>query len=97
MVPDDGTICVAIPSSVFARIKSVHGFAIIHYHVKIRSTSVSIATIKNTTYVYYCYDKLANLSLNYEDTCILLNRGLTVNTEIINGIEVRCKNYSSIF
>ena len=39
-----------------------------HDNVKSRLTSVSIATSTNTTYEYYCYNKLTYLSLNHEDT-----------------------------
>ena len=47
-------------------------------HVKSRFTSVSISTSTNPTYVSYCYDTLTNLSINHEDTWIVLNRGLNV-------------------
>ena len=47
-------------------------------HVKSRFTSVSISTSTNPTYVSYCYDTLTNLSINHEDTRVVLNRGLNV-------------------
>ena len=68
-----------------------------HDHVKSRLTSVSIATSTNPTYASYCYDKLNKLSLNHEDTRIMLNIGLTVDPESANVILVRCNNNYSLF
>ena len=56
-----------------------------------------MATSKNPTHASYCYYKLTNLSLNHEDTCIVLNRILTVDPKSHNGIWVICKDYSSLF
>ena len=97
MIPDDGSICGKIPSYLFSGIKSIHGFSNTIDHVESRLTSVSIATSKNITYESYFYDKLTNLSLNHEDTRIVLNRGLTVDPESFNGIVVICKNDSTKF
>ena len=68
-----------------------------HDHAKSRLTSVSIATRSNPTYESYCYDKLTKLSLNQENTCIVLNIRLTVDSKSANGIGVRKNNYPSIF
>ena len=84
-------------SSSFTGIKSIHGFYKMHDRVKSRLTSVSIDTRTNQTYASYCYDKLTNLSLGHKDTCIVLNRGLTVHTESANGIRVICNIGSSLF
>ena len=97
MVPGNGSICGAIPSSLFTRVKSIHGFDNMHNHAKIRLTSVSIDTNKNPTYASYCYEKLTNLSLNNVDTRILFNRELTIYPESANGIGVRYKIESSLF
>ena len=97
MVPDYGSICGSIPSFLFNGIKSIHVFSHMHDHVKSRLTSVSIATSTNPTYASYCYDKLNNLSLNHEDTRIMLNIGLTVDPESANVILVRCNNNYSLF
>ena len=97
MVPDYASICGAIPSSLFTGIKSINGFSNIQDHLNIRLTSVSIDTSTNPTYASYCYDKPTNLSLNHEDTCIVLNRGMNVYPESENGIGVICNNYSSLF
>ena len=76
MVPDNGSICGAITSYLFTVIKSIHLFSNMHDHVKSILTSLSIATSTNPTDVSHFYGKLTNLSLNHEDTSIVLNRGL---------------------
>ena len=77
MLPDDGLFCGSITSSLFTEIISISGFSNMHDHVKRRLTLVSIDTSKNPNYSSYFYDKLTNLSLNNEDTLIVLNIGLT--------------------
>ena len=97
MVPENGYICGEIPSSLFTGIKSTHGFANMHDHVKRRLYPVSIDTRKNPTHASYCYDKLTNLSLNHEDTRTVLNIGLNIYAEGANVIGFICKNDSSLF
>ena len=97
MLPDYGYIFGAISSSILTRIKSIHGYANMNDHVKIRLPSASMAKSKNSTYASYCYDKWTNLSLNHEDNCIVLNIVLTLDPESPDGIGVRFKNDSSLF
>ena len=89
MVPDDGSMCGTIPSSLFTSIKSIHGFSNMNDHLKSRSTSVSIDASISPTYLSYYFDKLINSSLNHGDTCIVLNRGPNADNESTNGIGVR--------
>ena len=87
MVPDNGSICGAITSSLFIVYKSTHVFANSRYHLESTLNLVSIGTSTNPTYAYYCHDKLTTLSLNYEDTCILLNMGLDVDSKTTIELE----------
>ena len=97
MVPDDGSIYGAIPSSLFTEVKLIYIFSKMHDNTKSRLTSASIAPIKNLTCASYCYDKLTDLCLNNKYTRIVLNIVLTVYPESANGIGVRCKNHYSLF
>ena len=97
MIEKDGSICGAIPCSLFTGIKSDHGFASIQDHVKSRLTNPSSTTSTSPSYISYCYDKITNLTLNHQDSRIILNRGLTVDKEERNGIGVRGKSDSTLF
>ena len=97
MLPDDGSIVGAIPSSLFTGMKTIHVFSNMYDHMNNILTSVSIATSTNPTYEFYCYDKITNLSLNHEYSCIVLNIGLTVDPESLNVIVFGLINDSSIF
>ena len=97
MIENDGSICGAIPSSLFTGNHSNHGFATIQDHVRSRLTNPSSTTCTNPSYVSYAYDKITNLSLSHQDTRIVLNRGLTVDNEETNGIGVRGKADFTLF
>eukprot|EP00957_Ditylum_brightwellii_P207874 15354894-Ditylum_brightwellii.AAC.1 len=64
----------------------MHGFASIPQHVRTRLTSLSAAAGTDLRYIDYCYDKLTNLSVNHNDTCIVLNHGLTVGEDKTGGL-----------
>ena len=97
MAENDNAILGAIPSSLFTGDQSFYGFATMHDHIHTRLTNALSATSTNPTYASYCYDKLTNLSLNHQDSRIVLNRGLTVDSNTTSGMGVRCKNDSSLF
>ena len=97
MVLDNGPICGAFTSSLFAVIKPNDSFDNMYDHVKSRLTSMSISKSTNPTYTSYCYDKLTKLSLNHEDTCVVLNRGLAVYPQSADVIRVRFNNDSYPF
>ena len=97
MVEKDGSICGAIPSSLFTGNKSDHGFATIQDHIKSRLTNPSSSTSTTPSYISYSYDKITNLTMNHQDSRIVLNRGLTVDKEEKNGIGVRGKSDTALF
>ena len=57
-------------------------------HVRCRLGHLGSSTCTNPTYIAYMYDILVNLSLNREDSRIILNRGLMESTSK-TGMKVR--------
>ena len=55
-----------------------YGFATIQHHIRTRLTSNSSSTSTYSRYISYCFDVMSNLSASYNDTRMMMNRGLTV-------------------
>ena len=73
MIINDSAICGTIPSSLFTGTISLHGFASIQDHVQSRLTSPASSTSSTPSYISYSYDKITNLTMNHQDTRIVLN------------------------
>ena len=94
MVPNDGSISGSIPSKLLNGQKNLHRFASIDDHIQSQLTSPSYATSSNPSYISFCYDILTNLTLEHQDTRLVLNRGLTVDGTLKHKIGIRCKGES---
>ena len=90
MVPNCGSILGAIPSGLFVQ-SNCHGFANMKSHVRSRLCLPSSSTSTNPSYISFMYDILVNLTLNREDSRIILNRGLMESTNE-TGLQVRSRN-----
>ena len=87
MVPKCGSIMGAIPSGLLAE-KVRNGFASMRSHVRCRLCLPGTATSTNQSYIALMYDILANISMNREDSRIILNRGMIESTNS-SGLQVR--------
>ena len=58
-------------------------------------TNPGVAISMNLKYIVYGYDVLTNLTLNNEDTRLILNRGITVCPDGL-GIQLRSKSDSCL-
>ena len=96
-IPEDGAGGGSIPTFLLTASTQLHGMASVSDHIQCRLTSVSNSTSTNLAYISYEYDSLSNLTLNHEDTRIVLNHGLTVDSNAANNIGVRCKHDASLF
>ena len=80
----------AIPSGLL--VKSVrHRIASMKDHVRCHLGHAGSSTSTNPSYIAYMYDTLVNLSLNREDSRIILNQGLVESTSA-TGMKVRSKD-----
>ena len=79
-----------MPSSLIVSNTSVHGFTPVDHHIRSTLTNPGTTTNNNPKYIAYCHDIITNLTLNHEDSCIILNRGLTVSPNRL-GITTRSK------
>ena len=89
MVPGSGAILGSIPSGLLTTNTS-HGFASMKSHARCRLTLPGTCTSTNPSYVAFVYDILTNLTLNREDSRIILNRGLMESTGE-TGLKVRSR------
>ena len=90
MVSKSGSILGAIPSGLLVK-SGYHGFASMKNHARCRLTLPGTSTSTNAAYVSYLYDIQVNLSLNCEDSRIILNRGLMESTSE-TGLQVRSRD-----
>ena len=84
-----GAILGSIPSGLLTTNTS-HGFASMKSHARCRLTLPGTCTSTNPSYVAFVYDILTNLTLNREDSRIILNRGLMESTGE-TGLKVRSR------
>ena len=94
MVPNDGSISGSIPSKLLNGQKNLHRFASIDDHIQSQLTSPSYATSTNPSYKFFCHNILTNLTLNHQDTRLVLNRGLTDDETSKRKLGSRCKGES---
>ena len=95
MIQSCGSILGAIPSSLLASTGSKHGFATPKDHIRARMSNYSSSTSSNQRYISLLYDILTNLTLNRQDSRIILNRGLVVASNEV-GLEVNHKDSSGL-
>ena len=88
MVLNCGAILGAIPSGILAQHVPYNGFASMKEHVRNRLTLSGSGTSTNPRYISLMYDVLSNLTLNREDSRIIINRGL-VGSNDTSGLQVR--------
>ena len=87
MVPKNGALFGAIPSGMLVN-SCCRGFASMKSHVRFCLTLPGSSTSTNPTYIAFCYDILVNLTLNREDSRIILNRGL-MESSCETGLQIR--------
>ena len=97
MISETSAFPGAIPASLLHAETSLFGVASIHDHVRLRMTSCESTSYCDPRFISYSYDALVNLTCNKSDTRLILNRGLTVDTNAASGLGVRCKNDTSLF
>ena len=89
-VPSNGSILGAIPSGLLLT-SSRHGYDNMKSHVRCLICLTFSTTSTNPSYISWLYDILANLTMNREDSMIILNRGL-MESSSETGLQVRSKN-----
>ena len=92
---DNGAISGAIPSPLLTENISKYGFQSLPQHIRSRLTSSGYATSTDPRYISFSYDTMTNLTVNHQDSRIVLNRGLTVDEENKNNLGLRCSHDSS--
>ena len=95
MISSCGSIIGALPSSLLAYAGSRHGFASPKDHIRTRMTSYSSSSSSNQRYLSFLFDIATNLTLNRQDTRIILNRGLVAASNEI-GLDVNHKDSSGL-
>ena len=90
-ITKDGAISGAIPSPLLTEFIDKFGFQTLPQHIRSRLTSCAFATGTDPMYISFSYDTMTNLSVNHEDTRIVLHRGLTVDEKSSTGLGVRGK------
>ena len=92
MVPNNGSLFGAIPSGLLVN-ACCCGFASMKSHVRSRLTLPGSSTSTNPSYIAFMYDILVNLTLNREDSQIILNRGL-MESSTETGLQIKSRNDS---
>ena len=90
---DDGVIICTLPAPILSE-SNRYVFAYIQQNIYSRLTSSSHSTSSDPRYIAFSYDMLINLSVNHQDTRMLLNRGLTASSDKSGGLGLRTKNDS---
>ena len=78
-----------MPSSLMVSNTSVHGFALVNHHIRSTLTNPGNTANNNPKYIAYCHDIITNLTLNHEDSRIILNIGLTMSP---NGLSITTRS-----
>lgn len=94
--PDKYSIAGAIPSSLLSLTATNYGFASIPDHVRNRVTLPFSTTSTDPRYISFCYDLLANLSANFNDTRMFSRHGLRSGDDATGGLEQRGTNDSEL-
>ena len=85
----------ALPAGLLAKSSSNFGFEKPLRHIQTRVLTSSSCTSTNPRYVPFLWDILSNLSLNRNDSRMILNRGFCVS-DADSGLEVTGKGTSSL-
>ena len=92
---DHCLIVGAMPSSLTNKGIVQDRFATIQQHIRTRLTNNFSSKSIDPRYVSYCFDVMSNLSATYNDTRMIMNRGLTAADDKHSGLGVRGKGDSS--
>ena len=93
---DKFSIIGTIPFSLFNSCFLQECFSYIQQHICTRLNYPSNAMGSDPRYICHCYDIMANLSVSYNDTILVINRGLTVSEDKHRNLCVRRSGDSSI-
>ena len=85
---DDGGIIGALPAPILSE-SNKYGFVSIQHHIRSRLSFSSHSTSFDPRYIAFSYDALTHLSVNHQDTRIVLNRGLTASSDEYGGLGLR--------
>ena len=72
MIPSCGSIAGALPACLMVANNSTYEFAPVADHIQSIMTNHDVATSTNPKYIAYGYAVLTNLTLNNEDTRLIL-------------------------
>ena len=81
MTHDNCSILGCIPTPLLTEYTSNSKFASIHSHIRSRLTNPYCTTSLDLRYIDHCYHMLTNLTVNYEDTRLILNRGISIDND----------------
>ena len=90
------SILGAIPCSLLTNVPRQYGIANVKDHMQNRLCLSGTATSTSQHYIHFAYDSCVNLTLNNQDSRIVLNRGLTVAEDKTNSLQVKSRNDSSL-
>ena len=93
MTPNYGSIAGIMPSLLMLTNTSINVFTPVDHHIRSTFTNPGTTANNNPKYIAYGYDIITNLTLNHEDSRIILNRGLTVSPNGL-GLTTRSKGGS---
>ena len=97
MIEDDGSIAGLILIFLLNGQQLSYGFASTENQIRSRFTSASFTTSTNPSYTLFCSDILTNLTLNHQDSIIVLSIELVLDDNSIRKFGIRCKNDSPLF
>ena len=85
----------ALPSGLLSSPRSFCGFEKPLGHIRTRASSPFSSTSTDHHFIPFCWDILGNLSMNRQDSRVVLNRGFQV-ADTDSGLEVNGKSNSSL-
>lgn len=91
-VPKENVVLGALPACYLSEGTAMNGFQNLASHIRSRLICPSSTSSTDPRYIAWCYDMLVNVSANRFDTRVAMNRGLTVDGDLLG---VRGGNQSS--
>ena len=93
---DGCAIASCIPIPLLIKNSEKYGFASIQLYIRSRLINVSSSTSSNSHYYAFFYDIMTNATVNHEDYCLILNRGLIVGIDRSSRLALRGKEDSTL-